>query len=50
MEILDHLICLLRFLYAGQEATVVYIYLAMKNDENNAICRNMDGPRDYHAK
>ena len=33
MGIPDYLICLLRNLYAGQEATVVYIYLAMKNDE-----------------
>ena len=33
---------------------VVYIHngilLSHKNDWNNAICNNMDGPRDYHTK
>ena len=33
---------------------VVYIYngilLSHKNEWNNAICSNMDGPRDYHTK
>ena len=29
--------------------TVKY-YSAIKNEWNNAICSNMDGPRDYHAK
>ena len=35
---------------------VVYTYwhngilLSHKKEWNNAICRNMDGPRDYHAK
>ena len=31
-----------------------YIYngilLGHKNEQNNAICSNMDGPRDYHTK
>ena len=25
-------------------------YSAIKKERNNAICRNMDGPRDYHTK
>ena len=25
-------------------------YLAIKREWNNAICCNMDGPRDYHTK
>ena len=25
-------------------------YLAIKKEWNNAICSNMDGPRDYHTK
>ena len=25
-------------------------YSAIKKDQNNAICCNMDGPRDYHIK
>ena len=25
-------------------------YSAIKEQWNNAICSNMDGPRDYHAK
>ena len=25
-------------------------YSALKKEWNNAICRNMDGPRDYHTK
>ena len=25
-------------------------YSAIKKKQNNAICRNMDGPRDYHMK
>ena len=25
-------------------------YSAIKKNENNAICSNMDGPRDYHTK
>ena len=30
---------------------VVYMYYsAMKKEENNAICSNRDGPRDYHTK
>ena len=33
---------------------VVHIYngilLRNKKEWNNAICRNMDGPRDYHTK
>ena len=33
---------------------VVHIYngilLSHKNEWNNAICSNMDGPRDYHTK
>ena len=33
---------------------VVHIYngilLSHKKDGNNAICSNMDGPRDYHTK
>jgi len=33
---------------------LVYIHngilLSHKNDWNNAICNNMDGPRDYHTK
>ena len=33
---------------------VVYIYIAIllshKKEWNNAICSNMDGPRDYHTK
>ena len=33
---------------------VVYIYngilLRHKEEWNNAICSNMDGPRDYHTK
>ena len=24
--------------------------LSLKKEQNNAIGRNMDGPRDYHAK
>ena len=32
---------------------VVHIYsgtlLSHKKEKNNAICSNMDGPRDYHA-
>ena len=26
------------------------IFLIHKKEQNNAICSNMDGPRDYHAK
>ena len=26
------------------------ILLSHKNEGNNAICSNMDGPRDYHTK
>ena len=33
---------------------VVYLYngilLTHKKEWNNAICSNMDGPRDYHTK
>ena len=33
---------------------VVYLYngilLSHKKEWNNAICSNMDGPRDYHTK
>ena len=33
---------------------VVHIYngilLSNKKEQNNAICRNMDGPRDCHTK
>ena len=34
---------------------MVYIYTveyssAIKKEWNNAICHNMDGPRDYHTK
>ena len=33
---------------------VVYIYngilLSHKKERNDAICSNMDGPRDYHTK
>ena len=33
---------------------VVHIYittlLSNKKEQNNAICNNMDGPRDYHIK
>ena len=35
---------------------VVHIYwydgilLSRKKEQNNAICSNMDGPRDYHTK
>ena len=25
-------------------------YSAIKKNEKNAICSNMDGPRDYHTK
>ena len=25
-------------------------YSAIKTEWNNAICSNMDGPRDYHTK
>ena len=32
---------------------VVHIYngilLSHKKEQNNAICSNMDGPRDYHT-
>ena len=26
------------------------ILLSCKKEQNNAICSNMDGPRDYHTK
>ena len=26
------------------------IILGHKKEKNNAICSNMDGPRDYHTK
>ena len=26
------------------------ILLRHKKEQNNAICSNMDGPRDYHTK
>ena len=26
------------------------ILLSLKKEWNNAICNNMDGPRDYHTK
>ena len=26
------------------------ILLSHKKEQNNAICSNMDGPRDYHTK
>ena len=33
---------------------MVYIYIGIlfshKKEGNNAICSNMDGPRDYHTK
>ena len=33
---------------------MVHIYngilLSHKKEQNNAICSNMDGPRDYHTK
>ena len=33
---------------------VVYMYngilLSHKKEQNNAICSNVDGPRDYHTK
>ena len=33
---------------------VVHIYneilLSHKKERNNALCSNMDGPRDYHTK
>ena len=25
-------------------------YSVIKKEQNNAICSNMDGPRDYHTK
>ena len=25
-------------------------YIAIKKPQNNAICSNIDGPRDYHTK
>ena len=37
-----------------EEEDMVYIYngnySAIKKQWNNAICSNIDGPRDYHAK
>ena len=27
-----------------------YYCLTIKKEQNNAICSNMDGPRDYHTK
>ena len=37
-----------------EEEDMVYIYngnySAIKKQWNNAICGNIDGPRDYHAK
>ena len=44
-------------MYIGREMDkkdVVHIYnkilLGHKEEQNNAICSNMDGPRDYHTK
>ena len=38
----------------GMDKDVVHIYngllLSHKKERSNAICSNMDGPRDYHAK
>ena len=29
---------------------IMEYYSAVKKEQNNAICSNMDGPRDYHNK
>ena len=77
MGIPDHLTCLLRNLYIGQEATVrtghgttdcfqigkgvrqgcilspclfKWNITGHKNESNNTICGNMDGPRDCHIE
>ena len=38
----------------GMDKDVAHIYngilLSHKKERNNAICSNMDGPRDYHTK
>ena len=35
---------------ATWEALTMEYYSAIKTDQNNAICRNMDGPQDYRTK
>ena len=37
----------------GMNQDVVHIYngiLAIRKEQNDAICSDMDGPRDYHTK
>ena len=34
----------------GTYVYTVESYSAIKKEGNNAICSNMDGPRDYHIK
>ena len=42
------------FINRGMDKDVVNIYngilLSHKKEQNNAICSNMDGPRDYHTE
>ena len=35
---------------ATWEALTMEYYSAIKTDQDNAVCRNMDGPQDYHTK
>ena len=32
------------------EKGVMWILLSHEKEQNNAICSNVDGPRDYHTK
>ena len=38
----------------ARRMNVIYIYngvwLGYRKEWNNAVCSNMDGPRDYHTK
>ena len=35
---------------ATWEAPTMKYYSAIKTDQNNAICRNTNGPQDYHTE
>ena len=37
---------------AKEDAVHIYkgVFLNHNKESNNAICSNMDGPRDYHTK
>ena len=52
MSITDEWIKKMWYIYTQWSGTYIHngILLSHKKEWNNAICSNMDGPRDYHTK